>query len=157
MFAARGFDVVTVADIARDADVAVQTVFNHFATKEELFFDGRTVWMDGPSEAVRTRAPGTPPLRALRTYTVDLLRRSVALRATGRAPEHLATLAASPALPAYELGIQHRAERLLSEALAEAWLADPAAGPRPDPTDLDVRIAASLTAALWVSAARSLL
>ena len=40
LFAERGFDAVTIADIAREADVAVQTVFNHFATKEELFFDG---------------------------------------------------------------------------------------------------------------------
>ena len=157
LFAAHGFDAVTIADIAAAADVAVQTVFNHFPSKEELFFDGRTVWMDGPAEAVRTRAPGVPALRALRCYTLDLIHRSVALRATGQAPEHIATLQASPALRAYELGIQHRTERLLSEALVEAWRGDPAAGPGPDATDLDVRLAASLTAALWISAARSLL
>ena len=56
-----GFDAVTIADIARESDVAVQTVFNHFATKEELFFDGRTSWVDGPAEAVRSREPSVPP------------------------------------------------------------------------------------------------
>jgi len=33
LFAERGFDAVTIADVAERADVAVQTVFNHFATK----------------------------------------------------------------------------------------------------------------------------
>ncbi len=39
LFLERGFDAVTVAEVARAADVAVQTVFNHFPTKEDLFFD----------------------------------------------------------------------------------------------------------------------
>ena len=47
LFAERGFEAVTIADIASGADVAVQTVFNHFSSKEELFFDGRTPWSRG--------------------------------------------------------------------------------------------------------------
>jgi DNA-binding transcriptional regulator YbjK len=62
MFAERGFDTVTIADVSREADVAVQTIFNHFATKEELFFDGHTPWVDGSADAVRTRAAGVPAL-----------------------------------------------------------------------------------------------
>jgi AcrR family transcriptional regulator len=157
LFAARGFEAVTIADIAAVADVAVQTVFNHFHSKEDLFFDGRTLWMEGPAEAVRGRGPGTPPLRALRNYTVELMHRSIELRASGQAPEHIATLEASPALRTYELGIQHRTGRLLGAALAEAWLSDPAGGPGANRTELHLRMVASLTAALWVSAARSLL
>ena len=61
-----GFDAVTIADIARECDVAVQTVFNHFATKEELFYDGRTPWVDGLANAVRARTPSVAPLTALR-------------------------------------------------------------------------------------------
>ncbi|WP_324275584.1 helix-turn-helix domain-containing protein [Blastococcus brunescens] len=71
MFAEGGFDAVTIADIARGADVAVQTIFNHFATKEELFFDGRIPWVDGPADAVRRRPPGTSPLTALRRHLVE--------------------------------------------------------------------------------------
>ena len=44
--------LVTLTDVAREADVAVQTVFNHFATKEDLFFDGRAPWVDGLAAAV---------------------------------------------------------------------------------------------------------
>jgi AcrR family transcriptional regulator len=39
MFIERGFDGVTVAEVAAAADVSVATIFNYFETKEELFFD----------------------------------------------------------------------------------------------------------------------
>src|SRR2546423_13153737 len=38
LFADRGFDRVTVAEIAREAQVAEATVFNYFPTKEDLFY-----------------------------------------------------------------------------------------------------------------------
>ena len=67
LFAERGFDEVTIADVAAAADVAVQTVFNHFETKEALFFDGRTPWVEGSAAAVSRRARrATDPVGALR-------------------------------------------------------------------------------------------
>ena len=66
LFLERGFDDVTVAQIAAAADVAVQTVFNHFRTKEDLFFDDAT-WVHGPAAAVRA-APGRPVGDVLESY-----------------------------------------------------------------------------------------
>src|SRR5436853_609935 len=39
LFTERGFEVVTVAEVARAAEVSEQTVFNYFPTKEDLVFD----------------------------------------------------------------------------------------------------------------------
>src|SRR3712207_1934045 len=75
LFGERGFDAVTIADVANAADVAVQTVFNHFSTKEALFFAGRTPWVTGVATAVTQRPPGTDPVTALRTFLeADLVR-----------------------------------------------------------------------------------
>jgi AcrR family transcriptional regulator len=154
LFAEHGFDAVTIADVAATADVAVQTVFNHFATKEELFFDGRTPWVDGPAEAVRGRRPGEGPLAALRSFTVAWIRESAGRCESDERRLHTLTVEASPALRAFELGLQQRTEQRLSAALHEAWIDDPAAGPG---SNLDPRVAATLTAALWVAGARTLL
>jgi AcrR family transcriptional regulator len=150
LFDEQGFDSVTIADIARDADVAVQTVFNHFATKEELFFDGRASWVDGPADAVRSREPSVPPLTALRAHLVDL----VAERVGGhRCPDRrrtIATVEGSDALRAHERLLMHDAEVRLRHALLEAWGSEEFASP-PDPES-----AALLIAAVWVAAVGSL-
>jgi AcrR family transcriptional regulator len=39
LFEARGFEAVSLAEIAATADVSVKTIWNHFGSKEELFFD----------------------------------------------------------------------------------------------------------------------
>src|SRR4051794_10762590 len=64
LFLERGFDAVTVAEVARAADVAVQTVFNHFPAKEDLFFD-EPGWWTGPARAVREAPVGADPVNVL--------------------------------------------------------------------------------------------
>jgi len=150
LFAERGFDSVTIADVARESDVAVQTVFNHFATKEELFFDGRVPWVDGPAQAVRSRAPGQQPLPALRAYLVEQVGSLVGSLADEERRRYVATVEASETLRAQEREYVFDAERRLAVALVEAW--DDGAAPGPaDPTT-----AAALTAAIWLSSLRVL-
>jgi AcrR family transcriptional regulator len=154
LFAERGFDNVPIADIARDADVAVQTVFNHFATKEELFFDGRVPWVDGPAAAVRSRNPSVPPLTALRSYLIDLIGSLVASMGTAERRCYIATVEASETLRAHERELVFETERRLAAALTEAW-SDPTA-PDSQPAPKDPATAAALTAAVWLSAGRVL-
>jgi AcrR family transcriptional regulator len=64
LFGERGFEAVTVAEIAREADVSTQTVFNYFPTKEDLVY-----WRLESFEAellatIRERAPGESVLTA---------------------------------------------------------------------------------------------
>jgi AcrR family transcriptional regulator len=152
LFAQRGFDAVTIADIAGEADVAVQTVFNHFATKEELFFDGRTPWVEGAAAAVRSRPAGVPPLRALREYLVEAVSTLAGSYACPERQGFIATIEGSPALQARERELIHESERLLREALTEAWSANPGSDAPADPA-----IAAALISATWLAIARVLL
>jgi AcrR family transcriptional regulator len=152
LFAARGFDAVTIADIAAEADVAVQTVFNHFATKEELFFDGRTPWVDGPARAVRSRPDGASPLKALREYLVAMVSALAGAHAGLDRRSFIATIEASPALKARERELVHESECRLREALGVAWSQETSADAPADPTT-----AAALIAATWLAITRVLL
>ena len=66
LFADRGFERVTVAEVAREAEVAVATVFNYFPTKEDLFFFRLEAFGADLVEAVAGRAGGEPALAAFR-------------------------------------------------------------------------------------------
>ncbi len=58
LFAERGFERVTVAEVARAADVAEQTVYNYFPTKEDLVYWRLESFEEGLLSAVRDRAEG---------------------------------------------------------------------------------------------------
>ena len=73
LFAERGFDAVTVAEIAAAADVSEKTVFNHFATKEDLAFAGREQGIAQFVAAITERTPGSSVLDAFRAMTHSVL------------------------------------------------------------------------------------
>jgi AcrR family transcriptional regulator len=124
LFAERGFDRVSVAEVAREANVSEVTVFNYFPTKEDLFYAGMHFFEEELLEAVRQRKPGESALRAFRRKlleSVEGLRskeRFTAIRAAA------ATFAASPSLAARERQIVDRYTDALAEILA--------GGPDPD-------------------------
>jgi AcrR family transcriptional regulator len=75
LFARRGFDAVTVADIARAANVSEKTVFNYFPTKEDLVFGAGMQRTAALIEAVRARPPGALIVEPFRRWTMDYLDR----------------------------------------------------------------------------------
>jgi AcrR family transcriptional regulator len=66
LFADRGFEKVSVAEVAREAQVAEATVYNYFRTKEDLFYWRLEAFGSRLAEAVAARAPGEPALPAFR-------------------------------------------------------------------------------------------
>ncbi|MFD8595224.1 TetR/AcrR family transcriptional regulator [Kitasatospora sp. NPDC059646] len=133
LFLDRGFDQVTVAEVARHANVSTNTVFNYFATKEDLFFDRQAEVEEHLATVVRERPPGTCPVAAIR----DDLRAALE---DDRIPGDAAffrTVEASPALRAREREIAERAESALASALP----------PSPDAPFLAAALAATHRAA----------
>src|ERR1700721_420279 len=62
LFAERGFENVTVAEIADAANVSVKTVFTYVSAKEELLFRGQPTVLDAVVRAVANRRLGQTPL-----------------------------------------------------------------------------------------------
>ncbi|MEV8567721.1 TetR/AcrR family transcriptional regulator [Streptomyces sp. NPDC051322] len=65
LFLDRGFDAVTVAEVAEVAEVSVNTVYNYFPTKEDLFLDRGKGVVDRLSRYVRARDKGESAARAV--------------------------------------------------------------------------------------------
>jgi AcrR family transcriptional regulator len=126
LFAERGFDAVTVAEVAREANVSTGTVFNYFPTKEDLFYGGMTAFEAELVEAVAARRAGQPVLDAFRAF---MLERAVRLERDEAAAiiAHAArVVGASPALRAREREIVAQATDALAAHLAAET------GARPD-------------------------
>lgn len=66
LFAERGFEAVTVTEIAELADVARATLFSYFPTKESIALG--VVGDDDPADIVASRSPELTPLGALRRH-----------------------------------------------------------------------------------------
>ena len=127
LFAERGFERVTVAEIARAAEVSDQTVFNYFPTKEDLVY-----WRLGSFEeellaAVRDRGPDESALAAFRRFV--LAQRGLLGEHEPDAVEQLTAftrmIAASPALQAREAQILNGYTHALAALLAEQTGAGP--------------------------------
>lgn len=65
LFAERGYDAVSAAEIAARAGVTERTFFRHFASKREVLFDGETVLRHALLEAIAAVPIETAPLDTL--------------------------------------------------------------------------------------------
>jgi AcrR family transcriptional regulator len=136
LFAQRGFDGVTVAEIADAAGVSEKTVFNYFPTKEDVFFDETPARLAALAAAVRERAPGVSAVAALHA----LQARSADRLASPQFATFARIIEQSPALQMKELEVMAQFATMLSETL-RTELGVP---------ELDARIAANaLVGAHW--------
>ncbi|MGW2918124.1 TetR/AcrR family transcriptional regulator [Streptomyces angustmyceticus] len=113
LFLERGYDAVGIRDVAAEADVAVTTVFSHFASKEALVFEQDADFEHRLARAVTDRAPHEPLIPVLRREIQALVRHCTADSA---APIwHM--IDASPALREYEESMRLRHAESLATAL----------------------------------------
>ena len=128
LFSERGFERVTVAEIARTAEVSEQTVFNYFPTKEDLVYWRLQSFEDELLVTIRERAPGEPALAAFRRFL--LAQRGLLGKRDQEARRQLTALtrmiAESPALQAREQQIFAGYTASLAALLADETAAHPA-------------------------------
>jgi AcrR family transcriptional regulator len=145
LFMERGFDQVTVDEIAAAADVGRKTVFNHFPRKEDLFFDRDDEVREILREAVRGRDTGVDPVEAYRLLAHRLVReRSPYVEFPSESLTFMEIIKGSETLKARARALQDELSQLVTETLAES------AGR--SPTDPDAYLAARLLLATFTTA-----
>ncbi|MGV9324709.1 TetR family transcriptional regulator [Streptosporangium sandarakinum] len=127
LFLERGFDAVSVAEIAAAAEVSKPTLFKYFPTKEDLVLHRITDHRGEAARVVRGRGPGTDPLTALHRHFLDGLARRDPVTGLNDDPEVLAyhrMIFSTPSLAARLMHHMTADEEALAGALIET-----AAGP----------------------------
>jgi AcrR family transcriptional regulator len=140
LFMERGFDHVTVDEIADAADVGRMTVFNHFPRKEDMFFDLDQEGRDILREALRQRDPGISPTETLRLLAHRLIAQQSPF-VEFSAQRFIATIEGSETLKARARAIRDELTHVVTVALSESV--------GREPTDPDAYLAAGLLLATW--------
>ncbi|MFJ9174297.1 TetR/AcrR family transcriptional regulator [Streptomyces sp. NPDC102360] len=115
LFLDRGYDAVGIRDVAAEADVAVTTVFSHFASKEALVFEQDQDFEQRLTRAVTDRAPHEPLVPALRHEIEALVRHCTA----DSAAPIWQMIESSPALRKYEESMRLRHAESIAAAIAD--------------------------------------
>lgn len=115
LFFERGFDAVSVREIADKADVSPTTVFAHFPQKESLAFADEDERHEQLVSAVSGRPPGTTVSDALKAHYLS----EIAALSSGAERQMLALMEQTPALVAYAERMWFRHEDALVEAITK--------------------------------------
>lgn len=145
LFLERGFENVTVDEIAAAADVGRMTVFNHFPRKEDMFFDRDEEAREVLRDALRQRDPNVSPVETLRLLAHRLVAEQVPyLEFSHRSQNFVATVERSEILKARARAIRGELVQLVAKAMAESV--------GKEAEDPDAWMAAELTLATWTVA-----
>lgn len=136
LFVERGFENVSVDDIAREAEVARKTVFNYFPRKEDLVFDREDELRELVRQSLVERGKQSP-VHAFEALMLTLLREDHPLfRMSERPVQFWRTVAESPALTIRARELQGTLADDLADMLADAA--------ERSTSDSDARLAATM-------------
>ena len=145
LFIERGFDHVTVDEIAAAADVGRMTVFNYFPRKEDMFFDLDEEGREMLREALRQRDPNIAPIETLRLLAHRMIAdQSPYVEFSARSQRFIETIEGSETLKARARAIRDELAQVVTVALSEC-VGRAAADP-------DANLAAGLLLATWTIA-----
>lgn len=145
LFLEKGFDNVTVDEIAAAADVGRMAVFNHFPRKEDMFFDRDEEGRETLREALRQRDPRVSPIETLRLLAHRLIAEQVPyVEFSARSQGFIETVERSETLKARARAIRDELAQVATVALSECVGREPA--------DPDARLTAGLLLATWTVA-----
>ena len=145
LFFKRGFDHVTVDEIAAAADVGRMTVFNHFPRKEDMFFDRDEEAREILRDALRQRDPRVAPIETLRRLAHRLAtEQSPFVRFTAASRRYIKTIESSEILKARARAIRDELAQVVTVALSESV--------GREPSDPVAHLAAGLFLATWTAA-----
>jgi AcrR family transcriptional regulator len=150
LFGERGFDAVTVDDIAAEADVSRRTFFRYFASKEDVLLADHFVQLARLREAIDTRPPDEPIITALRnallSMSTDFEDRKEMIILRGR------LMRDTPSLQARSLVHQKLWEEAMQEMVAERLGVDPAKDLRPGVVSAATLAAMRVAFTNWLTA-----
>src|ERR1700712_3796161 len=120
LFIARGFDDVTVDEIADAADVGRMTVFNHFPRKEDMLFDRDQEAREILRDVLRRRDPRVAPIEALHLFIHRLVaEQSPYIEFSAATQRFGETIEGSEALKARARAMRDEFAQVVAVALAE--------------------------------------
>lgn len=145
LFLERGFENVTVDEIAAAADVGRMTVFNYFPRKEDMFFDRNEEGREAVRDALRRRDQTISPIETLRLLAHRLVAEQTPyLEFSSGSQDFIKTVEQSETLKARARAIRDELAQLVAESLAECS--------EKDLDDPDAHLAAGLLMATWTVA-----
>ena len=145
LFLERGFDQVTVDEIATAADVGRMTVFNHFPRKEDMFFDLDEEGREILRAALRQRDSRVAPIETLRLLVHRLVaEKRPFIEFTARSQSFIETIEGSETLQARARAIRDELAQVVTVALSTCV--------GREPTDPVAHLAAGLLLATWTVA-----
>ena len=149
LFTEKGFDAVTIDDIATAADVSRRTFFRYFASKEDVILSDHPRRLGELQAALDRRPDDEPALTALRQAILSLAGRFEQQR------EHMLRrfrlITETPALEARSLCLQRNWETGVTAMLADRMGVDPAEDLRPGVVAATTMSAMRIATANWLA------